>query len=230
MSYLELNLDPFISLWRKLDVSVINPLNLLSYVESSFTGGISFTYRADIPLFSEISTLRKLTNSRINIRINPDSEQFKKVADLSPDVVTLINEDNENNIIELPSKTISKIINSADKDKIPIIPRIKPEIKQLKQAYKLKCAEVELDTTQLSKADHKQDYSQRMEVLINCYKVANKNNLRISFGGNLNKRLILALNRVMSPEFYSVGRYLLAHALIKGIDDVLENTVDIIEK
>ncbi len=229
MSYLELNLDPFISLWRKLDISVINPLNFLSYVESSFTGGISFTYRADIPLFSEISTLRKLTNSRINIRINPDPEQFKKVADLSPNVVTIINEDNDNDIVELPSKTIGKIINSDNKGKIPIIPRIKPEIKQLKQAYKLKCAEVELDTNQLSKADHEEDYSKRMEVLLNCYKIANKNNLRISFGGNLNKRLILALNRVMSPEFYSVGNYLLAHSLIKGIDNVLEDTVDIIE-
>ena len=230
MSYLELNLDPFISLWRKLDISVINPLNFLSYVDSSFTGGISFTYRADIPLFSEISTLRKLTNSRINIRINPDPEQFKKVADLSPNVVTIINEDNDNDIVELPSKTIGKIINSDNKGKIPIIPRIKPEIKQLKQAYKLKCAEVELDTNQLSKADHEEDYSKRMEVLLNCYKIANKNNLRISFGGNLNKRLILALNRVMSPEFYSVGNYLLAHSLIKGIDNVLEDTVDIIEK
>lgn len=229
MSYLELNLDPFISLWRKLDISVINPLNFLSYVDSSFTGGISFTYRADIPLFSEISTLRKLTNSRINIRINPDPEQFKKVADLSPNVVTIINEDNDNDIVELPSKTIGKIINSDNKGKIPIIPRIKPEIKQLKQAYKLKCAEVELDTNQLSKADHEEDYSKRMEVLLNCYKIANKNNLRISFGGNLNKRLILALNRVMSPEFYSVGNYLLAHSLIKGIDNVLEDTVDIIE-
>ncbi|HMA62181.1 MAG TPA: pyridoxine 5'-phosphate synthase [bacterium] len=229
MSYLELNLDPFISLWRKLDISVINPLNFLSYVDSSFTGGISFTYRADIPLFSEISTLRKLTNSRINIRINPDPEQFKKVADLSPNVVTIINEDNDNDIVELPSKTIGKIINSDNKGKIPIIPRIKPEIKQLKQAYKLKCAEVELDTNQLSKADHEEDYSKRMEVLLNCYKIANKNNLRISFGGNLNKRLILALNRVMSPEFFSVGNYLLAHSLIKGIDNVLEDTVDIIE-
>ncbi|MCF7886166.1 MAG: pyridoxine 5'-phosphate synthase [Candidatus Marinimicrobia bacterium] len=230
MSYLELNLDPFISLWRELDTSVSNPLNLLGYVESSYTGGISFTYKPDIPLFSEISTIKKLTNSRINIRITPDKDILKKVLDLAPDVITICNPENKYSTIDLPSKRISNIIGEAQKNKLPIIPRIVPDIKQLKYVYKLKCSEAELATNRLSKAASKTKFNTILNHLTKCYKVAQKNNLRISFGGNLDKRLILALNSVTSPEFYSMGRYLLSFAMIKGIDNVLEDTVETILK
>jgi pyridoxine 5'-phosphate synthase PdxJ len=230
MSYLEVNLAPFISLWRKHDTAAINPLNLLSYVDSSFAGGISFTYQSDTPLFSEISTLRKLTNSRINIRVNSAEELYKKVIALKPDVITLQNPDNEYSTINLPSKMNSKIINQARDKNITVVPRIKPDIKQLKQVYKLRCPEAEIATNLLGKTENKSNFYNIMGDLTKCYKTAKKNNLRISFGGNLNKRLILALNRAMTPEFYSMGRYLISLSLIKGIDRVLEDIVDTIEK
>ena len=230
MTYLELNLDPFVSLWRELNVSIINPLNLLSYVENSYTGGITFSYKPNRPLFSEISTLRKLTNCRINIRITPDMEKFKKVKDLAPDVITLYNDENEYNIVELPSKTVSKIVNESRAAKIPVILRIAPHIKQLKHVYKLKCSQTELATNRLDAMDTKVKFDKVLTQLSRCYNVAKKNNLRISFGGNLNKRLILALKRLMTPEFYSMGRYILSFSLVKGFENVLEDTVEMIEK
>jgi len=230
MSYLELNLDPFITLWKEVNNSVIHPLNLLNYVESTYSGGVCFTYHPNIPLFSEISTIKKLTSARINIKINSDIDNLKKVFSLEPDVITIINKNNLYDAVHLPSKMIKKIIKEGEENDIPVIPRVNPKLDNLKQTYKMDCSDVVITTNKLSTIDSQDEFNQLLGLYAKCYRIAHKNNLRISFGGNLNKRLILAIKKLMEPEFFTVGDFVLSQAIIRGIETTLRETVELIEK
>ena len=230
MLYLELNLDPFISLENVIQSPLTNPLNLISYVESIGVPGISFTYNITSQPFSEISTLRALTNSRLNIRVAADLQAVQKAILLKPDMITLIDPESETQTLELPSKSVTEILNIISKNNdLNFALRMEPNVKQLKEAYQAGANEVELSTNQLAFEKNHAGFYEVLESIIHNIRVAKKNNLRISLGGNLDRRLILALKEVADVEFVSVDYALLSQSLIRGFENALREFTQLVE-
>ncbi len=230
MAYLEVNLDPFISLENIVKSPLTNPLHLLSSIESIGVGGISFTYREELFSVKDTEIFRKMTDSRINIRVIPDVEPIRNALLLKPDMITIINPSNSYKTLEIPSQRIKELINmiSGNHD-IGLSLRLEPDIKQLKEAYQLGVDEVEVATNQLSTEKLHTDFFNTLQTITHCIKVGTKNNLRVSIGGDLNPRILHALKELIEVEFISIGNNILSQTLVMGFEQTIRNISQIIE-
>ncbi|RKY51170.1 MAG: hypothetical protein DRP89_09245 [Candidatus Neomarinimicrobiota bacterium] len=231
MSYLEINLDPFISLEELVHAPLTNPLNLLSYVESIGVSGVSFTYRENVNLVRDISTLRSMTGCRFNIRVPANIEIVQKILPIKPDMLTVIDPKSLDNTIEIHSKDIKVLVNTIlNSEDLGLALRIQPKIKLLKEAYQLGVDEVEIATNDLAKEKTHKGFLLVLEKITHTIRIATKNNLRVSIGGDLDRRIITALNEVVDVEFISVGNALLSQSLITGFESALKELMELVEK
>ncbi|MCK4640688.1 MAG: pyridoxine 5'-phosphate synthase [Candidatus Marinimicrobia bacterium] len=230
MPYFEVNFDPFIALGKITNSPVSNPLNLLSFVESVGAAGISFTYGPETGQMNNVALLRSMTNCRINIRVPADMQVLQKAILLRPDIVTLCDMEKEDTTVQIPSKSIKELVNSVlNIEDLGIAIRLKPDVKQLKEAYQMGIDEIEIATNELARHDKQTPFLECLEKITHTIHIGNKNNLRISAGGELDRRLIRALNEVIDVEFISVGKALLSRSLMWGLENALKEFNEVID-
>ena len=230
MSYLEVNLDPFVSLKEMVNSPLTNPLNLLSYIESVGVGGISFTYRYDIDYINDLSDLRAMTGSRINIRIPADMNEIQRILPLKPDVITLVDLSTQDSTVQVPSQELKEISETlSENEDFALSLRIKPDLKQLKAAYQYGVDIVEIATNDLVIQDTHKGFLNILELIVHIARTAEKHGLRVAAAGQLNRRIVLALNEVCNVEFISIGRAILSQSLIIGFEAGLREIMDIVD-
>ena len=226
MSYLEVNFDPFIALAKITNAPVSNPLNLISYVETVGAGGISFSYGPEIGQMNNLSLLRSMTGSRINVRVPADMQIVQKALLLRPDMITISDPDNDDGSVEIPSKLIKDLVASiVNMDDVGVALRLKPDVKQMKEAYQIGIDEVEIATNKLAEHEKRSPFLECLETITHAINIGSRNNLRVSVGGALDRRIINAVNEVINVEFISVGRALLAQAFIWGFEAAVKELV-----
>lgn len=229
MRYLEINLDAFILLNRCAQQALSHPLNLLGYIESTGVAGLSFTYFPDVATLINVPAIRAATRCRLNIRTPADLASIQKAMQLRPDCLTLIDPNTPYQTFDAcqPSaRNLVETIQSAQD--FHLILRLTPEIEQLRAAYRLKIEEVEIATNELAAQDTLANFTFWINQLTHVIRVGQKNKLRISVGGNLNARLIRTILELVDVEFISLGRDLLAQALVNGFGPALKEYINLI--
>jgi pyridoxine 5'-phosphate synthase PdxJ len=230
MPYLEINFDPFIKLATITNAAISNPLNLLSLVETVGANGISFTYSSEIGQMGNLTLLRSLSNCRINIRVSADMQILQKALLLRPDLITICDPERDDCTVEIPSKVIKELTNAVlTVNEIGVSLRLKPDVKQLKEAYQMGIDEVELATDELARQDKKIAFLDCLETLVHAVNIGSRNNLRISIGGQLNRRIVRAVNEVVQVEFISLGRALLAQAFLQGFEAAVREMMEVVD-
>lgn len=229
MAYLEVNLDSFIELGKICGLPLVNPVNLLSYIETAGASGICLTYKPEMEQLNNMALLRAASSCRINMRVPADMKILQKVILLHPDIVTLIDLGSDDATIQIPSKQIKELVHSVlSVEGLGVALRLKPEVKQLKEAYQLGIDEVEVATNELARHNQQVPYLECLEKITHAIHIGSRNNLRISAGGNLNRQLVRALDDVIDLEFISVGRALLSQTLIYGFESALRELAKVI--
>jgi len=230
MPYLEVNFDSFIALARITNAPVSNPLNLISYVETAGAGGISFTYGTDIGQMNNLSLLRSISGCRINVRVPADMQIVQKALLLRPDMITICDPNTNDGSVEIPSKLIKDLVVSVvNMDNVGVALRLKPDVKQMKEAYQIGIDEVEIATNELAEHDKHLPFLKCLETVTHAIHIGNRNNLRVSVGGALDRRIISAINEVIDVEFISVGRALLAQAFLRGFETAIKELIERID-
>lgn len=230
MPNLEVNFDSFIALGKIAKSPITNPLNLLGFVESVGAAGISFTFGPEIGHLNNLALLRSMSTCRINIRVPVDMQSLQKAILLQPDIITLVDPESDNCAVQIPSKMIKELVDIAINVKnMGVAVRLKPDVKQLKEAYQLGIDEIEIATDELARHDQQTPFLKCLEKITHTIHVGSRNNLRISVGGQLNRRLIKSLNEVIDVEFISVGKALLSQSLMWGFEAALKELIEIIE-
>jgi len=230
MPYLEVNFDPFIALAKITGAPISNPLNLISYVETIGVGGIGFSYGQEIAPMNNLNLLRSMTNSRINIRVPVDMQVVQKALLLRPDIITICDPEKSDNTVEIPSKAVKDLVTSiVNIDDVGVALRLKPEVRQMKEAYQMGIDEVEVSSNELSEIDKQIPFLECLEGITHAIRTGNRNSLRVSVGGALDRRIIKAIIEVIDVEFISVGRALLAQSFLKGFEPAVKELTDIID-
>ncbi len=230
MHYLEINLDPFIELGRIVDIPLGNPLNLLGFIEAVGVPGISFTNTPERKGMINITALRSMSRCRLNIRANIENQAIQRAMSAKPDFITLINLDESDLTVDPHSQIVHNLIETVQSaEDFNLILRLKPEISDLKAAYRLKVDEVELATDPLVTQVLQASFTDELNKIVAASRLAIRNHMRVSLGGRLHKRLILSLLELIDVEFISVGRALLGQALITGFDSALRELLEIVE-
>lgn len=231
MPYFEANLDSFISLAKFSPTPLSNPVGLLSYIETIGVPGVSFTFEEGTNNIFDLPTFRSVTNSRINIRVKPEIDLITNVISLNPDMLTIVDTTTDDNTVDTSNKEVKLAVGSALEQKdVNIAIRIKPEMKRLKEAYKLGVDEIELATNDLANKDTYKEFQESLGHIAYIIRIAKKNDLRVSAGGKLDYRIIKSLNEVSDVEFISVGRALLSQSIILGFQDALREFMSVVEK
>jgi len=230
MPYLEVNFDPFIALAKITNAPVSNPLNLISYVETVGAGGISFSYGPEIGQMNNLSLLRSMTGSRINVRVPADMQVVQKALLLRPDMITITDSETEDGAVEIPSKSIKDLVSAVvNMDDVGVALRLKPDVRQMKEAYQMGIDEVEIATNELAEQEKQEPFLECLEKIVHAIRIGSRNNLRVSVGGALDRRIINSINEVIDVEFISVGRALLAQAFLWGFENAVKELIEIID-
>jgi len=230
MRYLEVNLDPFLALCQVAETPLCNPLNLLSFIEAAGVAGISYTNRPEYDGLFNFPVMRSMSKCRLNIRTNIENQALQRAMAAKPDFITLVNLAAPDATVDPHTEQVRDLVATVQSaEDFNLVLRLKPEVPALKAAYRLKVDEVELATNKLSGLETQAAYLVELEKIVLAVRLANRHNLRVSVGGLLHKRLILALLELVDVEFISLGRALLSQALIVGIEPALRELLAIIE-
>jgi pyridoxine 5'-phosphate synthase PdxJ len=230
MRYLEINLDPFITLNRVAQQPLSHPLHLLGYVEATGVASLSFTYSPEVSEIVSVPAIRAATRCRLNIRANADLTSIQKAMQLKPDFITLVDLSHPLQVFDAQSKDARDLVETIQSaEDFNLILRLMPEVEQLKAAYRLKVDEVEVATNELAHQDTHQNFLLYLDQLVHVIRVGQKNKLRVSVGGNLDARLIRTILQVVEVEFISIGRALLSQALVHGFGQALKEFVNLTE-
>jgi len=230
MPYLEVNLDPFISVESIVQTPLANPLNLLTYIESCGVMGISFTFQPELPFLKNISLVREMTGARLNIRSSVEASSVEESLFLKPDVLTLIDWADPDRAICLPSKPVRDMLDAVSEPReFAVALRIHPHPKQLKEAYTLNVDEIEIATDPLTHQANRLGYLSELDAISRTVRLANKKGVNVTCSGNLDERAIAALRDVANVEFFSVGKHLLSRALADGFGNALKEMIEHIE-
>jgi len=230
MAELEINFDPFISLRRQVRTPLTNPLHLVSFIEAAGVPGLSYTYHPEADDEDDLALLPSMTGSRINVRVFPDAESIEKVLSLKPDMITLIGKDGHEHALEMTSVNLKELLEPIlAKEEFAVSVRVRPDVRELKLVYQLGVDEVEIATNHLAGISSHAGFVRQLSQLVHIIRVGQKNNLAISVGGNLDRRLITELLKVVDLDFISVDDALLSQALMLGFENALQNLIECME-
>jgi len=230
MRYLEINIDPFLALGQVADTPFCNPLNLLGFIEAVGVAGISYTNRPEYESMINLLAMRSMSKCRFNVRTNIENQAVQRAMSVKPDFITLVNLAETDLTVDPKDAIVRNLVETIQSaEDFNLVLRIKPEVRTLKAVYRLKVDEIELATDALAVQELQADYIAELEKIILAVRLATRNHLRVSLGGLLHKRLILALLEVLDVEFISVGRALLGQALLTGLEPALRELLAIIE-
>jgi pyridoxine 5'-phosphate synthase PdxJ len=203
---------------------------LIGYIEASGAGGISFTCQPEYEGLINVSAIRAMSRCRLNVRADCDNHAIQRAMSVRPDFITLVNLTEADKTVDPYSETVRNLVETIQgAEDFNLILRLKPEVRDLKAAYRLRVDEVELATEALAAQELQPAYLAELQKITLAARLATKNHLRVSVGGQLHRRLILAILEVIDVEFISVGRALLGQSLIDGFEAAMREFLTIIE-
>jgi len=230
MHFLEINLDPFLALSRVTDTPLCNPLNLMGFLEAAGVAGISFTNQMEYDGLVNVAAIRSMSKCRLNVRTNIENQSVQKAMSVRPDFITLVNLSEPDFTVDPHSEPVRNLVETIQSaEDFNLVLRLKPEVHDLKAAYRLKVDEVELATNAIARQELHSAYLAELQKITLATRLATRNHLRVSIGGMLHRRLVLTLLETIDVEFISVGRALLGQALITGLEPAVRELMTIIE-
>jgi len=231
MAFLEVNLDPFIKFEKFSRIALPNIYNIIGLLEVNNVHGISFSFDMvdDIELF--LDTVRSMTESRINVRMEPDKENVDRVVQYKPDVITFVENEGEGKSVFLPSKKVKDVVTEySQREDIGFVVRLQPDARMLKYAYQYGFDEVELVSDALAEEETRIGYYRQLDQVAHVARIARKNGMRISISGGLNRRIVNSLIDLVEFEFISIDDSLLAEAVFSGLPSVIKDYIFLVEK
>jgi len=230
MRYFEINIDPFLALSRVTETPLCNPLNLMGFIEAAGVAGISYTNQPEYENLINVTAIRSMSKCRLNIRTNIENQAVQRAMSVRPDCITLVNLSEPDFTVDPHSDLVRNFVETVQSaEDFNLILRIKPEVRDLKAAYRLKVDEIELATNMLAEQELQANYIAEIQKIALAARLATRNHMRISVGGQLQRRLIWGLLELINIEFISVGRALLGQALVTGLEMAIREYLMVIE-
>jgi len=224
MANLEVCLDSFMALEALVQTPLSNPLHLLGPIEAVGIPGISLNLGAISAEQTDLDHIRNLTGARLNLRVPAEEKQIARALGLAADLITVVNNQRADRTLTMNNgdweKVLEPIVRNRD---CALSVRLQADIRELKAAYQMGIDEVEIATDHLATVVSQTDFYNELGEVNHAIQVGQKNNLMVSIGGGLDRRLIAELLAISSPHFISVGRSLLAQSLHTGFEQALRN-------
>jgi pyridoxine 5-phosphate synthase len=198
--------------------------------------GIAVRLREDREYIQErdLRLLRKTIHSKLILQAAPTSEMTGFALDIKPERVILVPPmevdtpvDNGLDLM-VHGKHLVETIDTLQSNGILVGICIPAEPEQSKLAHQIRADWIQIHAGKLSAASSSETQSHELDRIIDTVKMARKLRLRISVGHGLDERLIKLFKNVSEIDEFSMGRSIIAKAVLNGMDTVVRDTIEMI--
>jgi pyridoxine 5-phosphate synthase len=229
MPVLTIMLDAVAALRETTQANGADPVAAAVVSELAGVDGIGVYLREDRLHTQErdLRLLRQTIQSRLILHMAATSEMVGIALDIKPERVVLVPALREDATSEfgldlvLHGKELVETIDTLRTNGISVSVCVVPEPEQAKLAHQVRADWVMINTERLSNASAPATQQQELNKIIDTIKMTSKLRLRIAIGGGLNYRLIKLFRAIAEIDEISMGRNLIARAMLKGLTDAI---------
>jgi pyridoxine 5-phosphate synthase len=183
---------------------------------------------------SDVRLLRQIVSSRLILHIAPTSAMTGLALDVKPERVILEPEAQDETTpdygidLVVHGKEIFETVDTLQSNGISVGICIPAEPEQAKLAHQIRADWIQIHAGRLKTAALPETQVKELDRIIDTVKMAQKLRLRISIGHGLDDRLIKLFKGIPEIDEFSMGQSLIAKAVLKGMQDAVSSTIDLI--
>jgi pyridoxine 5-phosphate synthase len=182
----------------------------------------------------DVRLIRQMVDRRLILHMAATSEMVGFALDIKPERVVLVPRITDEGAgdkgldLIIHSKNIYEIIDTLQSTGISAGVCISADPEQAKLAHQIRAEWVQIHAGHLQAATSRATRRQALDRIIDTVKMARKLRLNIAIGHGLDMRLIKLFKGLSEIDEFSIGQSLIAHALLKGMQGAIGDTIDVI--
>jgi pyridoxine 5-phosphate synthase len=183
---------------------------------------------------SEVRLLRQIVSSKLILHVAPTSIMTGLALDVKPERVILEPKaqddaapDSGMDLI-VHGKEVFETVDSLQSNGISVGICIPAEPEQAKVAHQIRADWIQIHAGRLTTATSSETQKKELNRIIDTVKMARKLRLRISIGHGLDDHLIKLFKGIPEIDEFSLGQSLIAKAVLKGMQEAVSGTIDLI--
>ncbi len=236
MPSLTVMVDHVAALRQAMQSTTPDPVSAATLAELAGADGIGVYLREDRGDLTErdVRLLRQTVHTRLILHMAASSEMVGNALDIKPQRVVLMPEIRKEAPVETgldlgaQGKTLYEIIDTLQSNNISVGLCIQPDPHQAKLAHQLRADWVLIHAGRLRAATTPQTQHQELSRIVDTVKMAHKLRIHIAVGRGLDYRLIKLFGGIPEIDEFSIGRDILARALLLGLDRAVREMIALI--
>jgi pyridoxine 5-phosphate synthase len=236
MPSLTVMVDYVAALRQSMQSSTPDPVAAATLAELAGADGIGVYLREDRSYLNErdVRLLRQTLHTRLILLMAPSSEMVGNALEIKPERVVLMPEIRKESPIETgmdlstQGKVLYEIVDTLQSNNISVGLCIQSDPHQAKLAHQLRADWVLIHAGRLSSANSPQTQRQELNRIVDTVKMASKLRLHIAVGRGLDHRLIKLFKDIHEIDEFSIGRNIIARALLVGLDRAVSDMIALI--
>jgi pyridoxine 5-phosphate synthase len=212
------------------------PLTAALLAESAGADGIGVYLREDhLPIRErDVRLLRQAVHSRLILFMAATSEMVGLALDVKPERVVLMPRMRDDGSVDYrfdvvsESKVIYETVDTLQSNGISVGVSIEPEPDQVKTVHQMRANWVHLYAGRLRSAATAAAQTQALSRIIDSVKMANRLRMHIAVGHGLDQKVIKLFAGVHEFDEFSMGRHLIARAVLVGMDRAVRDMTELI--
>ena len=235
---LGVNVDHVATLRQSRRATYPDPVQAAVLAELAGADQITIHLREDRRHIQErdLSVLRKLVQTRLNLEMAATQEMVKLAYEAKPDVCTLVPERRE----ELTTEggldvagnrdAVRKVVKTLKDAEITVSVFVDPDVDQIRAAHRVEADVVEIHTGRYCDARLVQDRRRELARVVDAAKAAAKLGLTVAAGHGLNYRNVSPVVAITEIEELNIGHAIVGHAIMVGMERAVREMKELLAR
>ena len=235
---LGVNVDHVATLRQSRRATYPDPVQAAVLAELAGADQITIHLREDRRHIQErdLSVLRKLVQTRLNLEMAATQEMVKLAYEAKPDVCTLVPERRE----ELTTEggldvagnrdAVRKVVKTLKDAEITVSLFVDPDVDQIRAAHRVEADVVEIHTGRYCDARLVQDRRRELARVVDAAKAAAKLGLTVAAGHGLNYRNVSPVVAITEIEELNIGHAIVGHAIMVGMERAVREMKELLAR
>ncbi|HYS82315.1 MAG TPA: pyridoxine 5'-phosphate synthase [Anaeromyxobacteraceae bacterium] len=235
---LGVNVDHVATLRQSRRATYPDPVQAAVLAELAGADQITIHLREDRRHIQErdLSVLRKLVQTRLNLEMAATQEMVKLAYEAKPDVCTLVPERRE----ELTTEggldvagnrdAVRKVVKTLKDAEITVSVFVDPDVDQIRAAHRVEADVVEIHTGRYCDARLVQDRRRELARVVDAAKAAAKLGLVVAAGHGLNYRNVSPVVAITEIEELNIGHAIVGHAIMVGMERAVKEMKELLAR
>ena len=235
---LGVNVDHVATLRQSRRATYPDPVQAAVLAELAGADQITIHLREDRRHIQErdLSVLRKLVQTRLNLEMAATQEMVKLAYEAKPDVCTLVPERREELTTEGGLDVagnrdgVRKVVKTLKDAEITVSLFVDPDVDQIRAAHRVEADVVEIHTGRYCDARLVQDRRRELARVVDAAKAAAKLGLVVAAGHGLNYRNVLPVVAIAEIEELNIGHAIVGHAIMVGMERAVREMKELLAR